>query len=472
MQFPIAAARTAACALIFVTGCQTIPPEPLDLAGSAAALRARDVDIPPVRDYAATLADTEGETSVLFDASDGLSLREAQAVALWYNPDLRIARLEAEAASALARAGGRLPDPELGLSAGEKKTDAPPRDRFLRDAGASTRDWISLTSLTITLPLSGRAQAERRADDAAHVAALHAAAEAEWRVLADVQTSWLRWSAAHERVRLLDEHLNLLQDFAAAAQALAAVGELLPSGARMFSIAQGNLEAARMRETAGEAEMRAALLQLLGLVPGVPIDLLPALVTGTPSDSGGAPLDTHPAMLRARAAYDVAEARLRVELRRQYPDITFSPAFSDEQDETTIALGLGIPLPTWNANRRGIAEALAKRTLARAQVEATQLRLAAELAQAQAVLAGARARREHLEKQVAPLVDEQIREALALLRAGEAEMVLVYEALLQAAEVKQALLDATLEEALAHARHASIATPTWPPTKQDGDIEQ
>jgi len=450
------AALAATSLLLFTSGCQHLPPRPLDLAETRATLQARELDLEPIQAYAAALASTAHDEAAPFDLNDGLSLREAQAVALWYNADLRIARLEAAQAGAVAQAAGRWSDPDLGLEGGEKAVDSDEAG-FLRDAGNTTRSWINAGSLSITIPLSGRLRAEKRLHATAHEAALLRAAEAEWQLLGTVREAWAEWSATKARVDLLKQHLDLLGQFADTANALATAGELGSSSARLFAIERIRKEAERDREVAAETERRIGLLRLLGLPPDAPVLLLPSLPIDALAPEARPVLEAHPTILRLRAEYQIAEDVLRVQLRKQYPDLTLSPTYSNEQDESALVLGLGFPIPVWNANRQGIAEAAAARDTTRARVEAAYENLIGETAQAQAALAGAHAQRTRLVDEVVPIIDAQISEALALLQVGEIDIMLLYEALTQALETKQEILSAALAEARAAAR-VSAAT--------------
>ncbi len=67
-------------------------------------------------------------------------------------------------------------------------------------------------------------------------------------------------------------------------------------------------------------------------------------------------LKCHPAIRRRAAEYEVAEASLRLEVRRQYPDIQLGPALGMEDGQGRGGVGFSVPLPILNANRRGIAE--------------------------------------------------------------------------------------------------------------------
>lgn len=445
-----------AATLGVLSGCQHVPPQPLDLTAIQAEHAARAVDVAPVRAFADALA-AGGEAPEVFDPSDGLTLREGQAVALWYNLDLRVARLRAEGAQSMAQAAGRWPDPELGFEKGQKFVEEAGHG-FLHDAGGVSRSWISMGSISITIPLSGRLRAERALHRTEFDRALLQAAEAEAQIVDAVRRAWAQWSVAHARAALTEEHLAVVGQVAGTAEALAQAGELPPTSARILTIERLRHAAAQELARATEAETHAALLQTLGLLPDAPVELVPGLDTTVPS--AAIEISEHPRIAVLRAAYQAAEDRLRLELRKQYPDLRVSPTYTNEEDETAIVAGLSFPVPVWNANRLGIAEAVAARDVARAEVEAACQALTVEVAQARAAAEGSRAQRARLLETVASALDTQMTEALALLRAGEIDVVLLHEALRQSLDIKQALLDAAYAEALAAARlTAATANP-------------
>jgi cobalt-zinc-cadmium efflux system outer membrane protein len=446
----------AAASLGVLSGCQHVPPQPLDLTAIQAEQAGRTLDVAPVRAFAEALA-VGSDPPEVFNAEDGLSLREGQAVALWYNLDLRVARLRAEGAQAMARASGRWPDPELGFETGQKSVDEAGHG-FLHEAGGVTRSWISMGSISITIPLSGRLRAERALHRTEYDRALLQAAEAEAQTLDAVRRAWAVWSAAHARAALVADHLAVVGQVAETAEALAQAGELPATSARLLTIERLRHAAAQELARATEAEARAALLHTLGLLPDAPVELVPGFDTTVPT--AAIDIAEHPRVAVLRAAYQAAEDRLRVALRKQYPDLRVSPTYTNEDDETAIVAGLGFPVPVWNANRLGIAEAVSAREVARAEVEAACQALAVEMAQARAAAEGSQAQRARLLETVAPALDTQMAEALALLRAGEIDVVLLHEALRQSLDIKQALLDAAYTEALAAARlTAATANP-------------
>ena len=433
--------------LLFLSGCQHLPPQPLNLDAFDAALRERELDVEPVQAYAKALQSHADAALPAFDTSDGLSPAEAAAVALWYNPQLRIARLEAVRAGAAQEAGAPWADPVVEVSGGKKRDTG--------NAPRIERSWVSMASLSITIPLSGRLEAERSLLTTQSRMAALKVVEQEWETVTALRAAWAEWWAARERVALLSGYMALFGRFEATASSLAHVGEIAPSSGRLFRIEHTRIAAELEGVRAQETEARTTVLGLLGLLPDASVPLTPTLpvvleVADTLKGVAG-----HPRIARLRAAYQAAEDRLRVEIRKQYPDITFSPAYTGEEDETQLTLGLGYPAPVWNLNRRGIAEAAADRDIARARAEAAYQELLTEAAQARVRMAGYQAQRQHLAETVAPTVDAQVAETLSLLAIGEIDIILVYEALTQALLVKRQLIDATLAGAKAAYRHTA-----------------
>ena len=88
-----------------LTGCQSYQRQPLKLAEYAATWSDRSLDVESISSFAASLADQAGAPAP-FDASDGLSLHEGEAVALHFNPRLRLARAQAGVPLAGAKEAG------------------------------------------------------------------------------------------------------------------------------------------------------------------------------------------------------------------------------------------------------------------------------------------------------------------------------------------------------------------------------
>jgi outer membrane protein TolC len=84
------------------------------------------------------------------------------------------------------------------------------------------------------------------------------------------------------------------------------------------------------------------------------------------------------------ARYESAEAKLRLEIAKQYPDLTLSPSKTLEQGDKIWSLGFSSLLSLINKNRGLIAEATNLREVQIAQFEALQAKVIGDLDQAKA----------------------------------------------------------------------------------------
>jgi len=434
-----------------LAGCQTYRPAPLDLAAHDAAWAARDPASPGVAAYAERLAAaTTRPAEATFDPGDGLSLREAEVVALFFNPRLRAARLKARAAAAGAAEAGRWEDPVLRVDA----------ERIIQ---AVEHPWVAGGMLGLTLPISGRLAAETDRAAAAADAARAAAAVEEQRVLAELGAAWAELAALDQRIALTASFGEDLQAFTSQAERLRAAGELGPLEAGLFKLERVR-QATELRVLAPQRrEQELAVRGLLGLTPDAPVRLVPALPP--PVDPAAAAdrrrllVGRHPRLRQARADYEVAERTLAMEVREQFPDLTLGGGFGRDEGTTRVLGGLSLPIPIFNGNRRAIAEAAANRDAARATAEATYEELVSALARAEASLAAARARREALEQDLAPLADQQVRAARELGRLGATSTLVVFEAVTRAQETRLAILDAVAKEAAARVAVEALVRP-------------
>lgn len=431
-------------------GCQTYTPRPLDLAAHSEAFLARTPEDEGIAAFAARLDSEGGGSRPEYGLADGLSLREAEAVALFFNPDLRVARLRAGVALAGARYAGLWEDPDLGVDA----------ERILDSVD---EPWVLGASLGFTLPISGRLAVEEARAKAEHRAELRRVLAEEWATRVALRSAWLEWSAQQRRAALTRQLLESVESIVGVVSRLEEAGGLSRMEARLFRI-----ELATRRNDLRAIESRARELELtlralMGLTPSAPVALVPSAVVATEpppvADLNTAMESRNPTLAALRAEYEVAEESLRLEIRRQYPDITIAPGFGAEEGDSRVLLGVSLPIPLWNRNQRGIAEASARRELTRAEFESEFERLAGRLAAAYARHEAAAARRAALESEIVPLVEEQHAEAHRVAELGEVDTLLLLETLTRLYETKTALLDARLAESSAALRIDELIGP-------------
>lgn len=433
-------------ALTTLAGCQTYQPKPLDASGHLDAWSSRSLEDASLRSFVDTL--DAGVYPGAFDPSDGLDLHEAERVALYYNPRLRLERLRAGVAAADSEHAGLWDDLALAVDA-------------MRITDGGNDPWIVGGSLSITIPISGRLSAERERADASLRASLSRVAEQEWSTRIELRNAWHEWSAMRSRAQRTQALLRSISSLAESTTKLAEAGELPATQAALFQIEQVSQSQLLLRYNTYAQELEQRIRALMGLSPDAPLTLNPSLaaepIDGIPDHD--ALIERHPTLTRLRDEYAVSEATLLREIRAQYPDLTIGPAYESEQGESRIGLVAGIPLPILNANKRGIAQARAQRELARAEYETALESLMNDLSLASDIAASTHLQRAVLESELIPLVDRQLQDAQRLLELGESDGLVLLESLSRVGQASMQLIDARLEEARAMTRLEALIGP-------------
>ena len=440
-------------ALIALAGCQSYERLPLELANHRAALDARLVATEPISDFVERLSEAGNQVPERFDPNDGLSTAEGEVLALFYNPDLRLARLDAGVALATFETAGLWEDPQFGFDGAEILSPSGPFEYGL--------------TLSLTIPISARLGVEKDRAGAAYEAELRRIVDAEWSTRAAVRSAWASWSAASERLRLLREVIGQVERISAITDRLETAGELTRVEARLLRAELVETRADVAEAVLAEARARVELLGLMGLPPDAPVELLPALPPASIAEIADAIerlIEANTTLAVRRAEYQVAEETLRLEVRKQYPDITIGTGYGSEDNDDRLLLGVSIPIPILNANRAGIAEAKARREVARAAAETTFERLTRELSMARAAYDASRTQRDAFERDLVPMLDEQASEVEQLIDLGEVNTLLLLETVTRGFEAKSRLLDLRLAETNAAIEITRLLGPDEPDT--------
>lgn len=436
-----------------IMGCQGYQPRPLDPAAHAAAWQARSPSDRAVREFMECLEHTgrAERREVRFDPQKRLTLEEAELFALVFNADLRLARLRAGVARASAEHAGLWEDPVLQID-------------VLRILEGVANPWVISPGLTFTIPLSGRLEADRRTASAALRVELVRVAEAEWAIRRDVRRLWAQLSAVRFRLEESQRLLGSLDQLVDASAILIDAGELLRTEASLFSIERAQQRQDLQRLDMEERMLSLQLRQTMGLAPGAPIELVDLRLVAlaeTPVSDDGLPVHSL-ALLRLQEEYQGAEASLQREVARQYPDLSIGPRYDSDQGQSRLGIFGGLPIPLFNRNRRGIAEAVAERESARGAYEVEIERIVSELAALGDRIDALRAQRCAMETALVPMVDRQLADARRLLETGEAGPggpLVLLDSLRQAHAVKMNLLQLRLDEALAEIERAHLLGP-------------
>ena len=443
---PAAVGAAVACTL---GACQSYEPVPLDLGAHRASLELRSQNTEPVARFAERLAAGGGEVPERFDVADGLSPAEGEVLALFYNPNLRLARARAGVARATAETAGLWEDPTFGFDAAE----------ILSPAGVFE---YGLT-IGLTLPVSGRLAVEKDRAGAAYEAELRGIVDAEWTTRARVRTAWTEWSVAQARAELLGEVIGHTERIGSIADRLEGAGELTRVEARLIRAELVTTRGERIAAERDAATKRLELLSVMGLPPTADAAFEPefSVPPVVPGDLDASRLiEANTTIAVRRAEYRTAEEALRLEVRKQYPDIAVGTGYGSEDSDDRLLLGLSLPVPMFNANRGGIAEARAERDAARVAAETTYELLVRELAEARLALDAARRQREAFELELVPMLDEQSLEVERLADLGEIDTLVLLETVTRGYEAKRTLLDLRQEEMKAAIEIARLLGPT------------
>ncbi|MBU6414390.1 MAG: TolC family protein [Planctomycetes bacterium] len=459
---PASAVLTALMAgtLSGLTGCQSYERKPLDLGATRSAWLTRSPGDPSIREFAATLDRAEGDSKAQgFDPSDGLSLAEAEAVTLVFNPDLRQARLEANVTRATAAHAGLWQDPVLGVDL----------ERIVSGAGGAN-PWVAGSTIGITIPISGRLEAEKARAGADLAAELDRVAAKEWATRSALRELWVEWSAARVRAEVAEELIARLRDVASLADRQEQAGSMTRVDARLFRVELAGREADLIAATARVKELELQLRAMLGLAPQTALTLVPTVTFAartTSIDELRSLLDSsNPELAAVRAEYEVAEQSLRTEVRKQYPDLTIGPGYGTDQGDKRVLLGLSLPIPLWNRNQQGVAQASAQREVARGRFETTYEHLSSKLAIALTRFEAGKAQRALVESSVVPLADEQEADVRRVAALGRVDPLLLLESLKTQYAAKVRLVEAKASESIGAVRLDELIGPPIPKPPQ------
>jgi len=441
-------------------GCASYESRPLDLDVHRESFLSRGVDAEPLAVYAQRLR-MERQFAGEFDPSDGITLEEAEVVALVFNADLRVARLEAGIVAATAENSGLWEDPVLGAD-------------FTRITESVPHPWKSFVSLGFTIPISGRLALEKARANAEADAELERLVQAEWETRVELRRRWIAWASAERRCEVMSSYLSRLGEVVDVANKSEDAGEMPRIEARLFRLERATRS---MTLSALEAQRDAALIAVkesMGLAPTSDVPLMiessvqsrrDAAFVRTAIDAGEVQR-----LAVARAAYETAERALELQVRKQFPDIVIGPGYGREEGQDQVLLGISMPLPIFNRNQQAIAEAEAQRDAARGIFEQAYECLVYELTMAESHHAAAVKQRETLEQTIVPMVDEQYSDARKVASLGEVNTLVLLESITRQVEAKLALIDAVGNEALAAIEVDALAGPDDTSGESEGDM--
>lgn len=348
-----------------------------------------------------------------------------------------LARAQYETARAAVRTAGESPNPTVTLS----PQIVTPYTALIAGTYGVDFDW--------TVETAGKRSRRLEVAKANVRAALFKIVDAHWKARAGVRKALLELYGAEEREKLLADALHqqgeLLQSMetriAAGAEPRSATAQ-----ARLLS-AQLRLQAADATKAAGLA--RVALAESLGMgvagLSGARFAYAPFTTVPKRTPVYRQAALTHRAdVLTALAEYAAAEAALRLEVAKQYPDLHLAPGYQLDAGVNKWTVGLGFTLPILNQNGGAIGEAEAKRKEAAERFDAVQAKALADCDRAAAAVTAGRAKLAVTEVMLAEQ-GRQIESEQRLVAAGEGDKQALLAAQVERATTLAARLDALVE---------------------------
>lgn len=436
--------------LLGLSGCVRYTPSPVSEEEVLSHYAQRSLATPELIQFAEQVAETGYQGDVLYDPADGLALAEAEIAMLFLSPELAAERAHVGIADATLATAGRLDDPILSVEA----------TRLLENASSSSNPWDSRIGLGFVIPVSGRLGVEKdlAEAEAQEARAMYLVAQRE--KLQELRQTWLEFSEASAAAGLLESYLEDLREIVALSQRLAEQGVIPRTEARLLRIEQLEREAEHRDLLARQDLLRRDALLLIGVPATIAVELLPTLESPQSMEADERLLiEQHPALAALKLRLASAEQAFRLEVRRQYPDLSLGPIGAEEDDLWRLGFGVSLPLAVWNKNAQGLAEAEAARDVVRVEYEAALVGALAEVDQLRSRVTASEERLRFLRDELTPVVAEQIAETRRLAELGSLDMLLLREALSMNYETSVRLLSAECERAELRWTLASYLSP-------------
>ncbi len=367
------------------TGCAHYESQPISPAQTAAQLQDRRLEDPGLKAF---LAQNLGQEPAAWPLAEW-NLKSLTLAAFYFHPDLAVARAQWQLAAAGLKTAGARPNPSLTATPGY-------------DSGipGNFSPWLIPVSLDIPIETAGKRG--QRLAEAAKIAesARWSFVSAAWSVRSNVRTALLDLQFAGRRAALLQTQVAAESEIVQRLQQQLAAGAIARPDLTVAQMALNRAQLDLADASSKQAQARARLAEALGVgldaVNNLKLSFdFPATAPEalTAPDARSTALRGRADVLGALADYAAAEADLRLQVAKQYPDLHLGPGYAwnnGNAGDSQWSLGLTLELPILDQNQGPIAEGAARRKLAGAKFIAVQAQVIAQIDRANAGLAAAR----------------------------------------------------------------------------------
>lgn len=353
-----------------LAGCAHFKSQPISPEKSAAQLESRRLDDAGLKKFLEQNTGGELKTWPL----DKWGLNSLTLVAFYFHPGLEVARAQWRLAEAGIKTAGGRPNPTLSVTPTYNTSTLIPSP------------WAPAVNLDVPIETMGKRSKRIAAAEKVSESARFSFISAAWQIRSGVRVSLLDFKMAGRRAELLQKQ------FAAQSQIVKRLQQRFDAGAISRAeltppqIALNKTQMDLSDAQSKRAGARSRLAEALGLSAAAldggefdfdfstrPVEQL------TSAEARRVALISRPDILAALADYAAAEADVRLEIAKQYPDVHLNPGYQFDQGDNKWSLGLTVELPILNQNQGAIAEAEARRKLSAAKFIALQAQVIGEI---------------------------------------------------------------------------------------------
>ncbi|MBI3664853.1 MAG: TolC family protein [Acidobacteria bacterium] len=416
-----------------LAGCATYHPQPIDPPRLEKEYHERSLSSPGLRAFMeASSAPKPAEWPL-----KEWTLAQLTLAGFYFSPELDMARARLELAEAGIRTAGARPNPSIALAPGYS---------------ASPESALQFR-VTPSFPIETAGKRGYRileAEKLAEAARLELA-EAGWRVRTGIRANLVDHLLALRERDLLAAEENVRSEAVAILEQRLAAGEVSRPD---VDSARTELMNTSLLLKSAEGRVAETLAALAGSA-GLPVSGFEGIAFDWPRFDQPPAEEALPLaavqragllnridVRRVLAEYAAADAALRLELAKQYPDIVLGPGYDFDEGHHKFTLGLALTLPIFNRNQGPIAAAEARRKETAARFTALQALAIGEMERALAQYRSALAQLTQAAAQGAALQQAKENTARRAVEVGEMDRLALAGISVQRAVVERARLEA------------------------------
>jgi len=395
--------------IISLSGCVSYNPIHLSPVNNAARLEAQTLDKPELRRFIETSRGKQFSEWPL-KSWDYTNLFMA---AVFYHPELSLARARLSSAKAGRITAGERPNPTISLVPGYNTTSS----------GISP--WFPGLSVNFPVETGGkRAHRINVASNLIESARLNVISMA-WNVRSNVRRCMLDMYSIRETGLLLKHQEEIQSKIVDIMKLRRTEGDISVFDFNQAQITLDTVRNAFQENSVQENQARVRLANSLGLTASALKDIV---IDFDVFDSNLPEIDLQAArkqavfnrsdVLIALSDFEATQCSLQLEIAKQYPDINIGPGYQFDQGEDKWSVGIAFTLPVFNRNKGPIAEACAKREEAVARFNVVQAGVISQVDQAIAGYGNAVTRLKTCEE-LRLKMETQQKSLKAVLKAGE-----------------------------------------------------